>query len=452
MILRPYQQAAVTAVLAEPLPVCLVAPTGAGKTAMAMEILEHTTGEALFVVHRRELLFQAMRIAATVGGEDLRLHVATIQGILAREEYPPADTLVIDECHHIAAAEWRAIPDYYQHAKVVGLTATPERADGTALGDIFKAMVTAADYPELVRDGYLVPCRVLRPERQLDRGLAQDPVEAYLAHGEGRSGFVYAPRISEAENLARRFCEAGVPALAVSSETDTDVRDDALAALAEGRVRLLVNVYCLTEGVDIPSASICVLARGVGHVSTYLQMVGRVLRPSAGKVDALLLDLPGASHEHGEPCEARVYSLDGHGIRRAADSVTTCMQCGASYESGPLACPMCSFVRPYTTWKPLRIYSMALKAAYKGAATHDEAKDAEWRRVRLLASERGYGLAWAIGQFKKLFGHAPPLHDVTDAEKRDVLARFRSEAERKGFNPKYALARYKQVFDAWPPR
>jgi superfamily II DNA or RNA helicase len=364
--------------------------------------------------------------------------------------------VVVHNCHHYAADEWSTVPRAYPDARLIGLTATPERSDGRPLGDMFSRLIVAAHYSELLEQGVIVPCRMLRPstilrsEATQSWGLAQDEVAAYQAHGEGRSGFVYVPRISKAVALAAQFVRAGISALAISTDTDTAVRDAAIAQLVAGHVRLLVNVYALTEGVDVPSASLCLLARGVGHVSPYLQMVGRVLRASPGKTEALLLDLPGVSHLFGAPTDDRVYALSGQGISRAADALTTCLHCGATYEPGPAACPRCGFVRPFATWHPLRIYDVALEAVYRGAATDDAAKAREYQRLRAVATARGFSAAWVQREYRRLFGIAPVVADAGVDERAAEWQRLQARGRAAGYKAGWAAVRYKQIFGTWP--
>jgi superfamily II DNA or RNA helicase len=100
----------------------------------------------------------------------------------------------------------------------------------------------------------------------------------------------------------------------------------------------LSNVYVMTEGVDLPAAAVCILARSIGSVGGYLQMVGRILRPALGKPSATLIDLPGISHDHGCPEDERVFSLDGKAIALA---VRACKVCSCPLNEYP--CPRCGY-------------------------------------------------------------------------------------------------------------
>lgn len=445
--LRDYQSRAVGDVLSTSEPTCLVAPTGSGKSRMGAEIAARLPGRGAWIVHRRELLRQARDLLARHVLDD-RVVPVTVQS----SEWPVADFVILDEVHHYQSDEWSGIFDHLPAARFIGLTATPERADGRALGDRFSRLVVAAHYSDLLRDGFLVDCRVLRPDEVLTKGLALDPVDAYLKHGEQRAGFVFVQRVSQAREIAERFRARGIEARAVTERCSTADRDAAIDGLATGEVRLLVNVYTMTEGVDIPHASVCILARPVGHVSQYLQIAGRILRPCPAKQDALLIDLTGASHLHGLPTEDRLYSLDGVGIRRKSQSVTTCQLCGASYESGPTACPECGFVLPHKDWKPPRVMNVELRAVYRGAATPDDAKRREYERLRAEQRAKGHSVESVVVRFRDLFGEAPNLDDVTHEERRQEYQRLAALGASKGYKSGFAGSRYQSIFGHWPSR
>lgn len=306
--------------------VLLVAPTGAGKTLLGSRLVGEV--RALWVAHRRELVTQtAARLRETFGARSVglvlpgeysdsaaRIQVGTVQTLLARGARPPADLLVLDEAHHYLAEDWRRLRDSYPNARCLGLTATPERQDGEPLGDIFEAIVVAAQYSELVAGGYLVSARVLQPPMNLGSDLAQDPVEAWTKHSEGSQTFVFCARVPIAHDVAQRFRSLGVQADTIEANTSKRDRDEALERFRRGTLRVLTNVNTLTEGVDVPEARCVVLARAFGHVGGYLQAVGRVLRPASGKADAIVIDLIGATLRHGLPTDDRSYSLAGRAI------------------------------------------------------------------------------------------------------------------------------------------
>lgn len=306
--LREFQREAVAETLrwlAERHAVCLVSPTGSGKTVMAQAVAGNY-GSTLCVVHTRALLKQAQRRLG-------RAH--TIQQLL-KSGLPAgarAPELVIwDECHHSASDEWRKLRALFPRAALLGLTATPQRADGRGL-EVFDRMVVAAQYSDLVAMGALVSCRVFVPDKKID-GAEPDPVNAYRRYARDTRVLFFVRSIEQADAMAARL---GQGFAAWHHGVAWGKRAKALAAFGDRKLRGLVTVEALTEGFDVPSVETIVLGRTCEHVGTFLQIVGRGLRAAPGKSDLLLLDLSGASLRHGSPVADRVYTIAGGGISDA---------------------------------------------------------------------------------------------------------------------------------------
>ena len=465
---RPYQQRAIDAVRHRwehgARCVCLVIPTGGGKTFTAARLCNGS--RVLWIAHRRELIDQAAEalraefdprdVGIIAPGHDrhpaARVQVATVQTLLARGDRPAADLVVLDECHHHVAADWARVHEAYPEARAIGLTATPERSDGKPLGDVFEALVVGATYSELIADGYLVPCRVYQPPDALgSRELAQDPLAAYQRYTPGAQAFVFSGSVKLAYEQAERFTAAGIPSAVVEAKSKRADRAKALSDFSAGRVQCLHNVYALTEGVDVPSASAIVLARGCDHVGMYLQIAGRILRPYPGKEEATLVDLTGASLQHGLPTVDRSYSLDGDGISGpSVQPLRNCLKCGACYPSRPGPCPECGYEPPVRTPPPPRIYSLELRAVFAGDATPADAKRREYERLRSVARERGWALYWVCKEYRKLFGALPIIDDATDEERVHELSRLIALVRERGYKPGFAAVRYRELFGSWP--
>ena len=453
--LRSYQKRAVDEVcLASKSPgihrTILVAPTGSGKTVMAMEYIRRARKAGvkgvLFVVHRDELKQQ-------VKAYDPDIIVENIQTLVSRETFPDAQLVLVDEAHHYAAKRWAALFAAYPNTRMLGLTATPVRADGKPLGSrgMWQRMVVGAQYPDLVKAGHLVNCKVVRPDSYLGSNLAEKPVQAYLEHTPGEQGFVYVRYVEDAESLSGDFKIAGVTSEVIHGDLAMDERRARVQRFKDGQTTLLINVHCLTEGVDVPQASVCILARGCGHPSTYLQMTGRVLRPHASKSHATLIDLPGVSHLHGLPLIARDYSLE-HGIRQAGDksiSVKDCPACGRAVHPAILTCDCGHRFEVEERWKP-RIFSLELQSCWAGDETPDDAKGREYARLRKLVKSRGWSIGWVVKKYKELFGSAPSLADVTPEERRAEHLRLLELAKKKGHKPGWASWLYRETFGVWP--
>jgi len=322
----------------------VVSPTGSGKTCMGAMMVERFVFSGKRVAwgaHRHELLEQAAKTLALFGlkvgldgvGASAPVQLGTFQQWTARGVCPDADVLVADEAHHMGdRVGWQMIPKTYRErgARIIGLTATPARADGRALPD-FDCIVVAAQIADLQRVGLLVPLRWRGPDaamvRQLRdrRAIAQSPADAYLAEcrrvdGANRCAVVFAPNMTAGEQYTREFHLAGIRATLVRGDMPPDERRIALAAHAEGRVDVLVNVAVLTEGWDNPRCDCVIVARGCESEALWIQMVGRGLRPFEAKLDCLLLDLQGLAHTLGRPDAAATYSLEGAGITLATSA------------------------------------------------------------------------------------------------------------------------------------
>ncbi len=446
--------------------VCLVAPTGSGKTVMGAALAaRHHSQRVLVVTHRTELIDQWRSSLEALGldvgilagrraeNTEADCIVAGWQTLVSRSTVrPAADLLIVDECHHAQAEEWRSVLDAYPSAALLGLTATPQRKDGRPLGDIFTRLVVAAQYSELIKQGHLVPCRLYRPPEALGTDLAQEPLQAYEKYCPGRSCIVFSRTIEDAEQTAEAFNRAGHAAACISADTPALERQRIVEDFKDGSIRVLTNVFTLTEGFDHPATEAAILARGCGHTGTYLQMVGRVLRPAPGKTEAIIVDLPGISHVHGIPTEDRTYTLDGRPISTSA-ALRVCASCGYTWQpEGSSQCPSCGYTPPAVEAPRPRIYDMALVEVYAGQMTPDDAKTREWTRLRSLAEDRGWSLSFAAKEYEKLFHERPPLHNVTDDERRREHAKLQAVAAKKGYKPGSVSHRYKELFGAWPPR
>lgn len=471
VVLRPYQRSAVAEVghrwQQGVNAVCLVAPCGAGKTVLARQLIADHVGPVLAVAHRRELVTQmADRLREWFGFENVgvvmpgydrqplaRIQVASIETLTARDMRPPATLLVPDEAHHYKAATYLPIVEHYRATRIVGLTATPQRADGSPLGDIFQGLVVAANYSDLLKDGYLVPCRVLRPPEWLGSDLANNPLPMYQKHGGGGQCFAFCGSVIQAEKLAADIQDADIPAACVTAKTPQPYRDSVFAAFRSGELRVLTNVGVLTEGVDVPAASVCLLARQCTHASTYLQIVGRVLRPAPDKTEAVLIDLPGATIAHGFPTEDRLYSLDGEGIKRTSqEALRNCLQCGACIPVRFHTCPECGFVFPVKKQRGAKIYSLELVEAYAGEDTPEAAQRIEYETVREMGRRKGWKLYAVQRHMRVLFKRTVLIHDATIEEQRAEWRRLEAIRLAKGYKPGFSKVRFKDIVGKWPGR
>lgn len=424
MILRPFQRRAIAAarasVLAGHRAPLIVAPTGAGKTVMMAEIARShvSRGEGRSVAwfaHRTELVKQAGDTLRSLGlevgylGQNVRAPVQVIstQACLARGEAPPGTLGIFDEGHHYAAPEYKKVVELYRNALLVGGTATPERGDGLGLGDLFDDMIVAAQRSELIGLGLLAGCDVVAPKRIVDRRIAQYPADAYVQHAMGRSAVVFVGNIQAALECRTQFVEKGIRAEVVHGKTPGAEREDTLARFAEGMLRVLINVFVLTEGWDAPIAKVALLARNFGSTGAFDQAVGRILRPYKGD-RALLIDLFGTNvATHGSPEEDRLYSLEGVGIRRKAENVDQFCQVHQIPRDSDGKCPECGD----------RVVELGMPGV-SGVELDKWAAVPADRRVHVLAGlmRKGQSPKQSRVVYMKLFKHWPSKETWAKAE------------------------------------
>jgi superfamily II DNA or RNA helicase len=436
----------------------LVAPTGSGKTVIAVAIIRSAierNEQFLVFVHRRELVQQTVRKlydqdidagiiqAGVTPRPEQPVQVASVQTLWARAyrgsrmEKPPADLVVVDEAHHVRARTWIGILDSYQDATIIGMTATPCRGDGRGLGDVFEELVECPQIEDLIGLGHLVRTKVYAPSTpdltgvRVERGdyvesqLAERMDQAKLVGGivehwhrlaERRKRVVFATGVAHSIHIRDEFLRSCVLAEHIDGTTPTEERDAILARLSRGEVDVVTNCMVLTEGWDQPDVSCIVLARPTKHMGLYRQMIGRVRRPAPGKDHALVLDHAGATWQHGLVEEPVVWALDQdtraeNPVQTARNQhtalrLTTCPECHAVRTSGK-PCPACG-------WQP-QIRPRAVEVADgdlalvggKGKRWSPEERIQFHSELAWIASKRGYQSGWISHKYREKFGTWP---------------------------------------------
>jgi DNA repair protein RadD len=380
----------------------VVAPTGAGKTAMfsatAKWCREHRL-RVLVLTHRREILQQTIksmhRLDVTCGQiisgrpqtSDL-IQVASVQTLVRRLELVKRPDLIItDEAHHTTTNNtWGRIHQYWSTVPNIGFSATPERLDGVGLGDCYDTMILGPTIRELVNEGWLSMPHMLRQPDEVatnyhikrgdfdqaeqfqtmsSRKIVGDVIAHYREHLDGQPVIVSCVSVEHAHLMAEQFRSAGYVSKAVWGDMDDDDRVSAIEGLGNGSVQVVTFADLIGEGVDIPAVSGVIMLRRTMSLSLYLQIVGRALRPvyapgfdmdtvegrraaqlAGPKPRATILDHAGNYHLHGHVLADRAWSLDS--TRRtvkgeAPPTTTTCPKCYGIWPGKPRTCPACGF-------------------------------------------------------------------------------------------------------------
>ena len=340
--LRPYQQQARDRIHAEwdagHTRTLLVLPTGTGKTIVFASVAADQVragDRVLILAHWGELLEQAADklqrstglVSAVEKAEStcldswFRVVVGSVQTLqrTARLERFPQDyfgTIIIDEAHHAITDGYRRILDYFSGAKVLGVTATPDRGDMRNLGEVFDSLAFEYKLTDAIKEGYL--CKIMAQTIPLqlditsvtmsggdyavgDLGTALDPyleqIAAEMARRcKSRKTVVFLPLIKTSQKFRDLLNTYGFRAAEVNGQSDD--RRQVLADFDAGKYNVLCNSMLLTEGWDCPSVDCVVVLRPTKVRSLYSQMVGRGTRLSPGKTDLLLLDFLWMTDKH----------------------------------------------------------------------------------------------------------------------------------------------------------
>lgn len=342
MELRKYQKEAVEAIHNEwdsgHKNTLLVLPTGTGKTVVFSKVVEDETkdgSKALILAHRGELLEQASdklkqasgletaleKAESTSIGSPLKVVVGSVQTLsqpnrLAKFPKDYFNTIVVDEAHHCMSLTYQRVLEYFESAKVLGVTATPDRSDLKNLGQFFDSKAYEYTMHKAVKEGFLSPVKAQMIPLELDLknvsisngdyavgdiGHALEPYLNQIAlemlnYCKGRKTVVFLPLVK----TSQKFCELlnlhGLKAVEVNGNSND--RTEILSDFENGEYDVICNSMLLTEGWDCPSVDCVIVLRPTKVRSLYQQMVGRGMRLAPNKKELLLLDFLWMTERH----------------------------------------------------------------------------------------------------------------------------------------------------------
>lgn len=388
-------------------------PTGAGKTVTFSKKLRDHNGAGVAIAHRQELVGQislslshfAIRHRIIGPPKVIKIILEKQRDELGRTYYDPnapiavagVDTLIRrvdslqrwinqvtlwiqDEAHHVLRAnKWGTATTMFPHARGLGVTATPGRADGKGLGrdadGVFDKLVSGPGMRDLINAGYLSDYEIYCPPSDLDLSevhvdasgegnkddvkkavgksrIVGDVVAHYLRIAPGKLGITFASDVETAQKIADQYNAAGVPAAMICSLTSDDERERLIKMFKARQLLQLVNVDLFGEGFDVPGIEVVSMARPTWSYNVYAQQFGRALRTLIGKLFGIIIDHVGNVFRHGLPDKPRRWTLDARekSGRKERDPnlipLTSCTApgCFRAYEAILNSCPYCGSV------------------------------------------------------------------------------------------------------------
>ena len=342
IVLRPYQEEAIQCVedaFKNHQSCLMVMATGLGKTLTAGEILRRRAGRSMWITHRSELVDQAEEAIGRLTGVIPQVEMAGRQAYtelggagcvigsvqflndkrngvprMARFDANYFNTLITDEAHHAVATTWKRAANHFcdnPNLRHLGMTATPDRGDEAALGQMYDHCAFRYDIREGVQDGWLVPISIQRiymdeinlsgvhklagdfNQGELEQAMRRDKAmygvsEALLSEAKDKKTLVFTTSIAHAQGLTDilNANKLGSAAL-VTGKTPKIERKQLLDNYRAGNIQYLCNVGVATEGFDVPDIECVAIARPTMSRALYAQMIGRGTRPLVNTVDGL---------------------------------------------------------------------------------------------------------------------------------------------------------------------
>lgn len=429
----------------------LVAPTGAGKTEMAMELLEAAAikgNRAAMVLDRIVLCNQTSERLDRYGiGHGVLqsghwrfrphelIQVCSAQTLEKRGSFPNLKLLIVDEAHNTRRQTIEFINNN-PHVKIVGLSATPFTK---GLGNVYTNVVSAISTGELVERGRLAPLRVFIA-KEIDmtgakkvagewssketesRGMAitGDVVSEWVKKtheifGGPRKTVVFASGVAHAADLAKKFGEAGYNFVSLSYKDDDEFKAEAIRDFSKPDTSIhgLIATDILTKGFDVPDVMIGVSARPFSKsFASHVQQMGRVMRSNPGKDFALWLCHSGNYLRFAEEWED-VYANGVNEIDEGKEKprreltqnekeAAKCPRCNAFWPGRSDTCACCGFVRAKRS--EVIVNPGELQELTPGGNVKDQAIKQQWYSQLLgIAKDRGYSEGWVAHKYREKF-------------------------------------------------
>ena len=438
--------------------IILQSPTGSGKSIIFSKIISGANkkeNSVLFLVHRRQLIMQASShlnnenidhgiiMAGVIPNLYENVQLASIDTLRSRcitkeiVPWPRADIIVVDEFHRVGGATYQKILEKYPEALIVGVTATPCRGSGKGLGEFADDLIIGTSISELTKLGFLADVSYMVPfvpklekikvragdfvEGELaavmsDCKLIGDIVSHWHKYANNRKTIAFTVNVAHSLALVEMFNQSGVPAAHIDGKTSQEDRDVIIQDYVSGKYSILSNCAVFIEGFDVPDTSCCILAKPTKSLGLYLQMIGRITRPSGET--ALVLDHSGNVYRHGAISDEHYWSLESSTIQEndrkkkdpqeslARDIV--CGNCGNIFQRQAI-CPKCG--------TPLEKTAKDVETA-KGELVEFKPKEEKKEKSKFTkqefysmlltqASLKNYQHGWVSHRYRNQFGVWP---------------------------------------------
>ncbi len=348
------------------------------------EIARRTTKNnkrVMFLIHRKEVLQQAVNTFDKQGVNQDLLTAGMVQTLTRRvDKLPTPSVILVDEAHHALAKSYQRILDKFPKAIVLLFTATPHRTGRMQLDQIADDIIVGQSIHELTDKGFLAPFRYFQPPndfnvKALKRSSTGDYtaesmqeamstkifghiVKQYKRIAPGMQAVVYTYSIDSAIKIAAEFNSEGISAIEVDGTTSKEKRDLAVRKFREQEIKILVNVNLFTEGVDLPNVDCVIMARPTASLALYLQFSMRCLNPRPGKT-AIIIDHANNFKTFGYPDDDRDWKKAIKSGKQKSKSlltdpglsIITCDYCFAVVKASEVKdgkCPICG--------KPIKVH------------------------------------------------------------------------------------------------
>lgn len=329
--------------------VFVVSPPGSGKTLIMATIAKLFTDKGkrvMFMVHRQEIVDQATETFKRQGVDMSLVRLGMVQTLRNREEevkdFDP-QVMFVDEAHHTIANSYLRVLGWVPNAYKFYFTATPWRGDGQGFEILADNddLILGPSVDWLIKHKYLSDfdyyVKTLYDTLQLKIGRNGDYdnnsvveqannidvdqiINTYIEKGNNEPAIVYAGSIEQSQKIVDEFNQRGISAAHLDGGTDKNDRSQKLQDFKDGKIKIISNVQIFTEGVDLPDASVALIARPTKSVAFYYQFAMRVLRYKEGK-RAKIIDFAGIANELGLPNAERKWSLLSRDLKQDEDTI-----------------------------------------------------------------------------------------------------------------------------------